>query len=87
MFAILMLFIAPVVSRSLEHARAGSAETTVMADCVLLLHAPLLDVSHAPLFWSQSLASRPPPTHYLVPLFAHVVHTELQPRAPPVSFL
>ncbi|WP_332107489.1 hypothetical protein [Serratia ureilytica] len=26
MFAILMLFIAPVVSRSLEHARAGSAE-------------------------------------------------------------
>ena len=118
MFAILMLFIAPVVSRSLEHARAGSAETTVMADCgmampkpmhhdihsppaapekaaspmmqhggghhnmammmddsacgycVLLLHAPLLDVSHAPLFWSQSLASRPPPTHYLVPLFA-----------------
>ncbi|WP_122016596.1 DUF2946 domain-containing protein [Serratia marcescens] len=101
MFAILMLFIAPVVSRALEHARAGSAETTVMADCgmammmddsacgycVLLLHAPLLDVSHAPLFWSQSLASRPPPTHYLVPLFAHVVHTELQPRAPPVSFL
>jgi hypothetical protein len=54
---------------------------------VLLLHAPLLDVSHAPLFWSQSLASRPPPIHYLVPLFAHVVHTELQPRAPPVSFL
>lgn len=93
MFAILMLFIAPVVSRSLEHVRAGSAGTTVMADCgmempmhhgmhspppepekasqplmqhggghhnmammmddsacgycVLLLHAPLLDVSHA----------------------------------------
>ncbi|EMG9487822.1 TPA: DUF2946 domain-containing protein [Serratia marcescens] len=132
-FAILMLFIAPVVSRSLEHVRAGSAGTTVMADCgmdmpmhhgmhspppepekasqplmqhggghhnmammmddsacgycVLLLHAPLLDVSHGPLFWSQSLASRPPPIHYLVPLFAHVVHTELQPRAPPISFL
>ncbi|WP_391564286.1 DUF2946 domain-containing protein [Serratia marcescens] len=128
-----MLFIAPVISRSLEHVRAGSAGTAVMADCgmdmpmhhgmrspssepekaspplmqhggghhnmaimmddsacgycVLLLHAPLLDVSHAPLFWSQSLASRPPPIRYLVPLFAHVVHTELQPRAPPLSFL
>ncbi|WP_337039775.1 DUF2946 domain-containing protein [Serratia marcescens] len=123
MFAILMLFIAPVISRSLEHVRAGSAGTAVMADCgmdmpmhhgmhspplmqhggghhnmammmddsacgycVLLLHAPLLDVSHAPLFWSQSLASRPPPIRYLVPLFAHVVHTELQPRAPPPLF-
>ncbi|WP_341476514.1 DUF2946 family protein, partial [Serratia marcescens] len=32
-FAILMLFIAPVVSRSLEHVRAGSAGATVMADC------------------------------------------------------
>ncbi|ENL8544382.1 hypothetical protein AB9K78_001570 [Serratia marcescens] len=64
-----------------------------MADCGMDMpmhhgmHSPLLDVSHAPLFWSQSLASRPPPIHYLVPLFAHVVHTELQPRAPPVSFL
>ncbi|CAI0814860.1 DUF2946 domain-containing protein [Serratia ficaria] len=121
-FAILMLFIAPVVSRSLEHARVGSAETTVMADCgmempmhhqpvppqahagagshtmammmddsacgycVLLIHAPLLDLSGAPLFWSGSLTSRPPPIYAIFPLFAHVIHTELQPRAPPASF-
>ncbi|NMM72315.1 hypothetical protein BSF37_11000 [Serratia marcescens] len=70
-----------------HHNMAMMMDDSACGYCVLLLHAPLLDVSHAPLFWSQSLASRPPPTHYLVPLFAHVVHTELQPRAPPVSFL
>ncbi|MFP7606466.1 DUF2946 domain-containing protein [Serratia quinivorans] len=32
-FAILMLFIAPVISRSLEHARVGQSETASMADC------------------------------------------------------
>ncbi|CAI0781194.1 Protein of uncharacterised function (DUF2946) [Serratia entomophila] len=125
-FAILMLFIAPVISRSLEHARVGNAETTTMADCgmempmhhqpapepnahvamthtgshnmammmddsacgycVLLIHAPLLDLTRAPLFWSASISSRAPPLRYIPPLFAHVIETELQPRAPPASF-
>ncbi len=129
-FAILMLFIAPVISRSLEHARVGQSETAVMADCgmdmsmhshhqppseptgnagmpmtmqtgshnmammmddsacgycVLLIHVPLLDLAYSPLFWSGSLLSRAPPAHYIFPLFAHVIHTELQPRAPPAS--
>lgn len=69
-----------------HHNMAMMMDDSACGYCVLLLHAPLLDVSHAPLFWSRLLASRPPPIHYLVPLFAHVVHTELQPRAP-VSFL
>lgn len=132
-FAILMLFIAPVISRSLEHARVGQSETTAMADCgmdmsahrhhqpppepvgkastqsmtmamqtgshnmammmddsacgycVLLIHVPLLDLASAPLFWSGSLLSRAPPTNYIFPLFARVIHSESQPRAPPAS--
>lgn len=132
-FAILMLFIAPVISRSLEHARVGQSETATMADCgmdmsahshhpspepdgktsahsmtmamqtgshnmammmddsacgycVLLIHVPLLDLASSPLFWSGSLLSRAPPVHYIFPLFAHVIHPESQPRAPPASF-
>lgn len=129
-FAILMLFIAPVISRSLEHARVGQSETASMADCgmdmsthmhhpppsasnakasmpmamqtgshnmammmddsacgycVLLIHVPLLDLAYSPLFWSGSLLSRAPPAHYIFPLFAHVAHSEAQPRAPPAS--
>ncbi|WP_071827027.1 DUF2946 domain-containing protein [Serratia liquefaciens] len=132
-FAILMLFIAPVISRSLEHARVGQSETATMTDCgmdmsahghhhspepdgtasaqsmtmamqtgshnmammmddsacgycVLLIHVPLLDLASSPLFWSGSLLSRAPPLHYIFPLFAHVIHSESQPRAPPASF-
>lgn len=127
-FAILMLFIAPVISRSLEHARVGLSEIASMADCgmdmsahmhhppapsakggmpmsmqtgshnmammmddsacgycVLLIHVPLLDLAYSPLFWSGSLLSRAPPTHYTFPLFAYVAHSEAQPRAPPAS--
>ncbi|EPC4490331.1 DUF2946 domain-containing protein [Serratia liquefaciens] len=127
-FAILMLFIAPVISRSLEHARVGQSETVAMTDCgmdmsahghhpppepgaqsmtmtmqtgshnmammmddsacgycVLLIHVPLLDLASSPLFWSGSLLSRAPPLHYIFPLFAHVIHSESQPRAPPAS--
>lgn len=132
-FAILMLFIAPVISRSLEHARVGQSEPASMADCgmdmsthshhqpppeptgkasmpgmsmamqtgshnmammmddsacgycVLLIHVPLLDLAYSPLFWSGSLLSRAPPAHYIFPLFAHVIHSESQPRAPPAS--
>jgi hypothetical protein len=127
-----MLFIAPVISRSLEHARVGQSETASMADCgmdmsahrhhsppsapsakasmpgmlamqtgshnmammmddsacgycVLLIHVPLLDLAYSPLFWSGTLLSRAPPAHYIFPLFAHVAHSEAQPRAPPVS--
>ncbi|WP_445497062.1 DUF2946 domain-containing protein [Photorhabdus sp. SF281] len=32
-FAILMLFIAPVISRSLEHARIGESHSSRVADC------------------------------------------------------
>ncbi|WP_269935581.1 DUF2946 domain-containing protein [Serratia liquefaciens] len=132
-FAILMLFIAPVISRSLEHARVGQSETATMTGCgmdmsahshhpspepddkanaqsmtmamqtgshnmammmddsacgycVLLIHIPLLDLASSPLFWSGSLLSRAPPLHYIFPLFAHVIHSESQPRAPPASF-
>lgn len=132
-FAILMLFIAPVISRSLEHARVGQSETATMTDCgmdmsahghhhspepdgtasaqsmtmamqtgshnmammmddsacgycVLLIHVPLLDLASSPLFWSGSLLSRAPPLYYIFPLFAHVIHSESQPRAPPASF-
>lgn len=77
----------PLMQHGGGHHNMAMMDDSACGYCVLLLHAPLLDVSHAPLFWSQLLASRPPPIHYLVPLFAHVVHTELQPRAPPVSFL
>ncbi|MGQ8775283.1 DUF2946 domain-containing protein [Serratia sp. NA_112.1] len=132
-FAILMLFIAPVISRSLEHVRVGQSETASMADCgmdmsthmhhsppsapsakasmpgmsmamqtgshnmammmddsacgycVLLIHVPLLDLAYSPLLWSGTLLSRAPPAHYIFPLFAHVAHSEAQPRAPPAS--
>lgn len=129
-FAILMLFVAPVISRSLEHTRVGCSETTSMADfgmkmlmhhqstnppqaqpgapppmmhansshnmammmddnacgyCTLLIHVPLLDLAQSPLFWFGSIISWSLPIHYIFPLFAHVVHTELQPRAPPIS--
>ncbi|CAQ83332.1 MULTISPECIES: DUF2946 domain-containing protein [Photorhabdus] len=36
-FAILMLFIAPVISRSLEHARIGEAHSSKVVDCHMVI--------------------------------------------------
>ncbi|WP_036770789.1 DUF2946 domain-containing protein [Photorhabdus australis] len=36
-FAILMLFIAPVISRSLEHARIGEAHSSNVVDCHMVM--------------------------------------------------
>ncbi|HCK01667.1 MAG TPA: DUF2946 domain-containing protein [Serratia grimesii] len=40
-FAILMLFIAPVISRSLEHARVGQSESAGMSDCGMDMSMPM----------------------------------------------
>ncbi|WP_282183130.1 DUF2946 domain-containing protein [Photorhabdus hindustanensis] len=57
-FAILMLFIAPVISRSLEHARIGEAHSSKVVDCHVVMssdddmprnmsHSDVSSVSHA----------------------------------------
>lgn len=112
LFALLMLFVAPVISTSLAQARAGQmAEmATTMPDmpmhempmldmdheqgmmpdgpacgyCVLLAHAPLLEMVLPLLFWFTLLATRPPLPLLRLPLPDAPPNRRPPARAPPL---
>ncbi|WP_245737402.1 DUF2946 domain-containing protein [Xenorhabdus japonica] len=100
LLAILMLFIAPVVSKTLEHHRengmnhhgADHIHTGLIDDiacgyCQLLINLPLLAGDFIPFILLTLIVSRAPPALRLSGSTIRLFYGESQPRAPPLISL